>query len=573
MRRHYLILAEKEEIRRSLAVLLRSGGLPAALASSAPDVLQALRTSPVDTVLIATGEGDPAADKLRARILSEHPGLRVLSIARVEGSPAKSSGMRFSLGEYLLGEEELLALLAAPTGPTRGAAGGVTNDKGLRALIGLVDVLVGLLELSDRHFASSSHRAMQLARSVAEEMDLPEDLIVEIVLATLVRDIGKYGLEDVYSETGSLTDNQATRMREHVVAGTRLLEHLDFPWKIQAIIRHHHERYDGFGYPDGLKGPEIPLGARILAVVDSFVAMLSDRPHRPCLSTDEALDELERHAGQQFDPEIVEIFLRVIEARGAPMSAIERPRIVLADADAEFVGILKLRLQNEGMDVRTTPGLKETLLTLMQSPPNLILSAMEENEEDSFEMLQAIRGDETLNTVPFAFLVPSFDLRLSVRVLNQGVDECLSKSEDIDLLVARVRNILARESRRRSRSDGTRRRGITGQIENLALPDIVQMLNLGLKTACVSLTSGESSGTIWFDGGTAVHAAMGNHVGGDAFLEMLKWKTGEFTIEHGLRTDDFTIEGDTMLLLMDGLRVIDEATLADTPGAGAPVPA
>src|SRR5262245_63208468 len=125
MRRHHLILAEKEDIRRSLAVLLRSGGLPAALASSAPDVLQALRTSPVDTVLIATGEGDPAADKLRARILSEHPGLRVLSIARVEGPSSKSGGMRFSLGEYLLGEEEVLALLAAPTGPARGAAGGV----------------------------------------------------------------------------------------------------------------------------------------------------------------------------------------------------------------------------------------------------------------------------------------------------------------------------------------------------------------------------------------------------------------------------------------------------------------
>jgi len=574
MRRHYLILAEKDEIRSSLGVLLRSGGLSAVLAASASDVLQALRTSPVDTVVIATAEGDPAADRLRARILTEHPDCRVISLTRVDTVRGRSSSLRFGIGEYLLGEEELLALLAAPAGPVRLHPDGVTEDKGLRSLIGLVDVLVGLLELGDRHFASSSHRAMQIARATAEEMKLPEDLIVEIALATLVRDIGKYGLEDIYAEAGGLSDAQATRMREHVIAGTRLIEHIDFPWKIPAIIRHHHERYDGFGYPDGLKGPEIPLGARILAVVDAFVAMLSDRPHRACLSTDEALDELELQAGQQFDPEVVEIFLRVIVARGAPLSAIERPKIVVADRDAEFAGILKMRLQNDGMEVRMVANLQDTLLSLLESPPNLILAQVEENEETSFEFLQAIRGDETLAHVPFAFLVPQFDLGLSVRVLSQGVDECLSKAEDMDLLVARVRNILARESRRHAKADGGRRRGITGQIENLNLPEIVQILKLGLKTACVSLTSVERTGTIWFDGGTAVHAQTGDLAGADAFFAMLSWTAGEFTIEHGLRTSEFTIEGDTMLLLMDGLRVLDESSVeATSPGAGEPVSA
>src|SRR3990172_4780694 len=100
-------------------------------------------------------------------------------------------------------------------------------------------------------------------------------------------------------------------------------------------------------------------------------------------------------------------------------------------------------------------------------------------------------------------MVPRFDLTLAVRVLNQGVDECLSKSEGLELMVARIKNILVREERRRGNGDGPRRRGIVGQLETLALPDIIQILHMGVKTASVSLRSEGRGGRIWFDSGAA----------------------------------------------------------------------
>ncbi len=571
MRRTYLIVAEKEETRVSLARLLRSGGLTVSLAASVTDVLQTLRSTPVDTIVIASREGESGGDRLRPRILAEQPGCRVITLSRTSAIRGESRSRRFGIGDHLLGEQELLALLLAPHGWSEAHGEGALEEKPLRSLVELVDVLVGLLELGDRHFASSSHRAMRLARVVAEEMHLSGDLALEIDLATLVRDIGKYGIEkNIFAETGGFSQDQTARVREHVVAGTRLLEHIDFPWKILAIVRHHHERYDGLGYPDGLKGPEIPLGARILAVVDAFVAMLSDRPHRPCRSREEAMDELERQAGFQFDPEIVEVFLRAIQERGAPLSALERPRIMIADRDAEFVGLLKMRLHNEGMQVDVATNFQDALLAALDSPPNLILAQVDADETRSFEFLGAIRECDSLAKVPFAFLVPQFDLNLSVRVLSQGVDECLSKSEDIELLAARIRNILVRETRRQSKDAGERRRGISGQLENLPLPDIIQILNMGLKTACVSLASGERSGRIWFDSGAAVHAEHGGQRGTDALFTMLRWKTGEFAIEHGIAAEELTIEGDTIYLLMEGMRLIDEesseALAVSSPG-------
>ena len=135
-----------------------------------------------------------------------------------------------------------------------------------------------MLEIRDDFFAGSSHRAARLVRAVAEEMGLDDFAVREAVLGCLLRDLGKVELEP--GLLGEFTPEQWDAMKEHVEGSVRLLEHIDFPWKVVPVIRHHHERYDGRGYPDGLKGREIPLGARILAAVDAYTAMVSPRPHR-----------------------------------------------------------------------------------------------------------------------------------------------------------------------------------------------------------------------------------------------------------------------------------------------------
>lgn len=564
MRRSYLVVSENAEARETLAILLRSQGLTVTSASGVADALRVLRSTPVDTCLVVAHGPAVTSEKLRTHIHQERPDARVLVLTRSTSIRNQKRILRFGIGDYHLSERELIGLLSASHGVE--ADEGVVPDKGVRSLVEVVDVLVGLLELGDRHFVGSSHRAAQLARCVLEQMGLPEDIAVEITLATLLRDIGKYGIEDsVMKERGNLSDEQTRRMRDHVSGGVRLLEHIEFPWKIVAVIRHHHERYDGLGYPDGLRGPEIPLGARILAVVDAYVAMLSDRPHRPSLSSEQALSELERGAGFQFDPEVVEVFMRVVQETRAILRPDVRPRILVADRDADFVRLLKMRLHNDGMEVETETNIQDALLRMIDSPPHLILAEVDTDESRSFEFLNVLREDDALGRVPFAFLVPRFDLNLNVRVLRQGVDDCLVKTDDLEMLVARIKNILIRETRRGPKDDSPRRRGITGQLENLSLPDIVQIIHMGVKTACLSLSGTSEPGRIWFDSGNAVHAEVGSLQGSDAFYEMLRWKQGEFCIAHGLKTDDRSIETDTMYLVMEGLRLIDEGAAATVP--------
>jgi putative nucleotidyltransferase with HDIG domain len=132
----------------------------------------------------------------------------------------------------------------------------------------------------------------------------------------LLHDIGKIGVPDhILRKPGPLTENEWTTMRLHPDLGAKIIAHVPFLEEVAVIIRAHHERWDGNGYPVGTAGQAIPLGARIFAVADSFDAMTSDRPYRRGRQLDEALAEVERCSGSQFDPQVVTAFLAVPIAR------------------------------------------------------------------------------------------------------------------------------------------------------------------------------------------------------------------------------------------------------------------
>jgi response regulator RpfG family c-di-GMP phosphodiesterase len=560
--RGYLVVGDNRETREALGVLLRSQGLAVTLVPMPADAIRFLRSNPVETAIIVAGNSDVSAMKLRSRILEEKWASRVLLVNPVVSGHGQQRVLRLGIGDYRLSEKELLALLAAEGEPRASEGGDSPADRPIDALVQVVDVLVGLEELGDTYFRGSSHRSVHLARSVGERMGLPKEGVLEIVIATLLKDIGNAGIRRGLREDGGVySQAQRVRMQEHVTASVRLLEHIDFPWKILPIIRHHHENYDGTGYPDGLKGPEIPVGARILCAVDAYVAMLSDRPHRSCLPRTEAQEEMVRGTGTQFDPEVVEVLLQAIPGGGVSLSSNEKPVVLIADSDAQFVDLLTFRLVNEGIEVRAVASPEEAILEILERPPHLVLSSAGSDPERVLQLLLQVREDRDRRLVPFAFMTESDDRVFRVRAFRRGADDVLLKTGDLEEIVARVEAMLAREAARRSADEGPPQRGITGRIENLSLPDIFQILNLGLKTARVTLTAeGGATGTIWFDSGAAVHAQAEGATGERACYEMLRWKQGQFCIEHGLHTDETSIEMDTMLVVMEGLRLLDEAS-------------
>ena len=559
MYRNFLVVAGNGKVREALGNTLRKKGYTVTLAASGSEAMLVVRNVSVDVVLVESHLLDVRAEQLKSQIQKLRPGCRVIlltSFGSVRNSPDL---LRYGTDDYLVRDDQLLELLTASIeAGAEQPVGSAGKEK--KSLIEVVDVLVGLLELGDRFFGGTSHQAMRLARSVAEEMGVEEETRDEIVIATLLRDIGKAGVDPaVLSSVGALSGEQLEGMKGHVGGSLRLLEHIDFPWKILPVIRHHHERYDGQGYPDGLRGREIPIGARIVSVVDAYVAMVSDRVHRSALEPDEAQQELVRLAGSQFDPEVVEVFLRVIEKRQGGRGKREKPQVLLMDPDGEFRNLLKMRLLNEGLEVEAVATAEEALACLVRSAPDLVLADVLLDGSETFQLLREIREDETLRTVPFAFLSHRDDRILKVRALRQGVDDFLLKTSDLEEIVARVENILIRESaRKRDGGPTRRRRGITGQIENFSLPDIVQTLTIGMKTACVTLTAGRNRGKIWFEEGSIRHAQANEAEGERAFYEMVKWTSGTFVIEHGVRTRKDSVSHDATFLLMESLRLMDE---------------
>jgi len=187
--------------------------------------------------------------------------------------------------------------------------------------INTVSSLANAIDAKSPWTKGHSERVMNIAAKIAQEMGLSELYVEQIKIAGLLHDIGKIGiLEALLEKPDKISDEEFPPMLQHPEKGVAILSPIEQLQEILPAILHHHERYDGSGYPDGLKGEEIPLQARIVAVADVFDAMVSDRPYRKGFSVNKALKFLEKEAGKQFDPVVVECFLNKVAGNLSPLA-------------------------------------------------------------------------------------------------------------------------------------------------------------------------------------------------------------------------------------------------------------
>ncbi|MBI4685196.1 MAG: DUF4388 domain-containing protein [Nitrospirae bacterium] len=415
----------------------------------------------------------------------------------------------------------------------------------------LADRLLQIFDVHDMYFFNNDHFVAELSFKIAFRMGLDESLAESIRMAALLRDLGMVGIErQILEGTQRLNQSELTPIKEHPIHTMQILRQVKFPWNLDSIISQHHERYDGKGYPMGLKAREISIGARILSITDAYYAMTTDRPYRKAISREKVIQEIVKHAGTQFDPEVVEVFLSVIKEE--PSETAIKKNILIFERENNIAALIKLSATGNEMEIAHVTSSIDAMGYIRQKSPDLIIADVESLEPDAFvRFYNAVQKIRT--AIPHRFLFITSD-KDHISHFNGNVDYIL-KPLNLNKLTVKIKNLLFETPPTYPHEET---RGLVGSLEEFTLTDIVQILSLGLKTAKVEITKGKENGTLYLLNGKIVYVSAGDLKGPEAFFELIRWEDGRFCIIHGETTNDINVTVDTMHLLLEATTVLDE---------------
>ncbi len=208
------------------------------------------------------------------------------------------------------------------------------REAGRHLCISVIEALGFALDAADPYGSGHLECVQNCALSTGRAMGLNEQDMTALRVAALLHNIGRLGVpEHIFRKASSLTADEMEKLRTHPVLGARILASVPFPWQVVDLVRHHAEHWDGSGYPDGLKGSHIPVGARVLAVANAYSALQHERPYRPALSPLEAIAQIEARSGTQFDPGVVAAFRSAVSQMHLEDSSGVHPSLAMTVED------------------------------------------------------------------------------------------------------------------------------------------------------------------------------------------------------------------------------------------------
>ncbi|HSY12626.1 MAG TPA: HD domain-containing phosphohydrolase [Verrucomicrobiae bacterium] len=333
-----LVVDDETPVRDAVCTILDQAGFDCYPVTSGRDALGVLRSSENISIVLSDliMEGMDGLTLL-SRMKQDFPEIPVVMVTAVHDISVALAAIRNGAYDYLLKpfeREQLLAMVRRALETRRLRLENLAYQTKLESLVAdrthalrkalsdlersydiTLEALGDALDLKDAETEGHSKRVTAFTIAIARQLDLPQERVRIIARGAFLHDVGKMAIPDaILRKPGRLSPEEQEIMRQHAALGYQLLRNIPFLQEAAEIVYSHQERYDGSGYPRGLKGDQIPLGARIFAIADTFDAMTSDRPYRAAQSISSGRREIERHAGKQFDPEIVKVFLSVQES-------------------------------------------------------------------------------------------------------------------------------------------------------------------------------------------------------------------------------------------------------------------
>ncbi len=418
-------------------------------------------------------------------------------------------------------------------------------------------VLVGLLENDRRDLRGHSAAVARLTQDVAERIALPEDHRNALVLAAYLHDLGKMGQHHLTALNVARDVGHRALATKLWALPEKLMESVGLPEPSVGTLSAMYEQLSGGGIPGALHAKDIPMGARILAAVDSY-ADLTRNPanaHGKLLSPEQAVEQLRKFAGTVFDKNIIDVLDKATSGEKILTDLLaDRHSVLLIDPDPEETMVLQLRLAEQGFDVHVARGLDEARAALGGREFSLVVSEVDLDRPGAGLELRADIGKKTGSWV---FLSSSDSRDVARRAFELGVDDFLTKPVATEIVVAKLTQLVERKAER------TAPKGVSGSLSEMSLTDIVQVLFHGRKTCALRLNQGDIKGEVHFDQGQIVHAVWGEATSETAFYRMLTiGEDGEFVVDAEFKpTDEPTIQVSPEGLLLEGMRLLDEGAI------------
>ena len=325
------MVEDEEPIRNALQRFLKGLELPSFTAASGPEALEVLRTSPIALMLADIRMPGMSGIDLVPQALAIDPDLAVVMLSAVNDATTAALCMQRGAMNYLLKPLDLDDLARAVQSALRArderratreldqrAREALQRERAraARLTVATLEALVNAMEARDPYLRGHSARVADLAATVAAHLGLSDDVVEAVRLAGRLHDIGKIGTrESVLHKQGPLTPEETDHVKQHVLIGSQLLAPIDELRSVLAGVRNHHERWDGSGYPDGQKGEEIPLIARIIGAAEVYDALSTSRPYQEKMSPYEAVQRMGEMAGTVLDPRVYASLAEVVRRR------------------------------------------------------------------------------------------------------------------------------------------------------------------------------------------------------------------------------------------------------------------